>query len=211
MHLLRLTVPHCRNVCVLALVLAAMLPTIGVWQAHADDASYGMMFQVPDVPVDFGKSGTGGWGALVLTFSGPIASATFVFNPACPTPLFGMIDPTSNNQTVQLGPGAYGLGPTGGTISKPATIGGNPNPYIGQQDGGFWVVVDYNNDDPPHGNRSFLAIQAHVRRQPRLCHLGRRVGHWRRARHDRERETANGGGARTVDVLALCRRPGGVG
>ncbi len=151
MHRTRQTVLHCRSVCVLALVLAAMLSMIGVSVAQdndndADDGFYGMMFNVPAVPEAFGKSGTGGWGALVLTFSGPIEGATFVFNPACPTPLSGMIDPTSNNQTIQLGPGAYGLGPTGGTISRPANIGGNPNPYIGQQYGGFWVVVEYEND-----------------------------------------------------------------
>jgi hypothetical protein len=69
-----------------------------------------------------------------------------MFNPACPNPLAGTIDPNSNNTTIQLGPGGYGLGPTGGTITGPATIGGNPNPYLGMTYGNFFVTVEWEND-----------------------------------------------------------------
>jgi hypothetical protein len=53
-------------------------------------------FDVPTVTRPFGKSsgGRGGWGALVLDFSGPIDGGSFIFDPECPTTQQGIINPT---------------------------------------------------------------------------------------------------------------------
>jgi hypothetical protein len=88
-----------------------------------------------------GKSPPGGWGALVLTFDTPINSASFTFGPACPTPLPGNIDPTSDNETVQVGPGGYGLGQTGTEVQA--------GPFAGQNYGYLNITIDYTGDPPP--------------------------------------------------------------
>src|SRR5262245_46137537 len=117
-----------------SLILFALLVIIS---SAAYAGSYTSTFVVPPVPEEFGKSGPGGWGALVLTFDNPISSTTsFVFGPACPTPQPGMIDPGSGSKTIQLGPGAYGLGATGTEITAPSN-----SPYLGQNYGHFLVNV----------------------------------------------------------------------
>src|SRR4051794_21211867 len=75
----------------------------------ADDGFLLYHFSVPAVPQEFGKTGPGAWGALVLTFNGPaggngLEGATFQFKPACPNFLPGIVDDLASDfPRIQLG------------------------------------------------------------------------------------------------------------
>jgi hypothetical protein len=133
------TILPVRRICQAALVAAVIVMAVGVSKAQdgpdndADDGTHIYSWDV--APLKANKTQGDGWGALVLTFSGPIEGATFIFTPDCPNPLPGKIDPASSTDgglsgtVIQLGPGAYGL---------------VPGPGYGQ----FIVTVEFENESP---------------------------------------------------------------
>ena len=89
-----------------------------------------------------GKSSPGGWGALVLTFDQPITGGTFIFNPECPAPTAGNLNP-NDNTNIQLGPGNYGLLPTGSEVTK-------PGPNQGMLRGMLQITITYTGNVAPN-------------------------------------------------------------
>jgi hypothetical protein len=99
-----------------------------------------------DVPKAIPKSNPGGWGAIVLNFDKPITGGTFVFQPECPDPIAGNLNP-ADNTVIQLGPGGYRLGETGETLTSPPLL--DTNPHLGKKYGKLEVKIDYAGDVAP--------------------------------------------------------------
>jgi hypothetical protein len=106
----------------------------------------GQLMLMFDVPKAIPKSRPGGWGAIVLNFDRPITGGSFVFQPECPDPIAGNLDP-ANNTVIQLGPGGYRLGETGETLTSPPLA--DTNPHLGKKYGKLEVKIDYAGDIEP--------------------------------------------------------------
>jgi hypothetical protein len=147
--------------------LVAILVGPAAIEARAGQvASYLLRFTVPPVPEDLGKSSPGGWGAIVLEFDGPAAGtglmgAKFKFPPACPDYAPGIPnDLASDFPRIQLGPGGYGLGPTGGVITQPPD-----SPFLGQKYGFLDVIVEY---DPGASGAPPMVVSAFWQNKPTI-------------------------------------------
>jgi len=100
--------------------------------------------EVPRTPP--GKQSPGGWGAIVLQLDAAVTGGSFVFEPECPEPGDGSQngflkpgDPT----VIQLGPGNYGLLPTGSEVTQEGS------PFFGQERGRLEITLTYDNEPPP--------------------------------------------------------------
>jgi hypothetical protein len=131
----------------------------------SSDCRAGMLTRSLDVPATLeGKSSPGGWGALVVMFDRPITGGTFTFQPKCPTPLNGNLNP-ADNTTIQLGPGGYGLGQTGTELTSPPLLATDPD--LGKKYGKFDFKINFDGDTEPKIKSAFWQskpVRSQVRR-----------------------------------------------